>query len=53
MNIAHQYLKEMGYGEDGQPILIYALIYFCNGELGLSGMVRFNKPASTSSLMNF
>ena len=24
MNIAHQYLKEMGYGEDGQPILIYA-----------------------------
>ena len=24
MNIAHQYLKEMGCGEDGQPILIYA-----------------------------
>ena len=22
--IAHQYLKEMGYGEDGQPLLIYA-----------------------------
>lgn len=22
--IAHQYLKEMGYGEDGQPVLIYA-----------------------------
>ena len=24
LDIAHQYLKEMGYGEDGQPILIYA-----------------------------
>ena len=24
LDIAHQYLKEMGYGEEGQPILIYA-----------------------------
>jgi hypothetical protein len=24
LDIAHQYLKEMGYGEDGQPVLIYA-----------------------------
>ena len=24
LDIAHQYLKEMGYGEDGQPLLIYA-----------------------------
>lgn len=24
LDIAHQYLKEMGYGEDGQPTLIYA-----------------------------
>ena len=24
LDIAHQYLKEMGYGEDGQPALIYA-----------------------------
>ena len=24
LDIAHQYLREMGYGEDGQPILIYA-----------------------------
>lgn len=24
VKIAHQYLKEMGYGEDGQPLLIYA-----------------------------
>ena len=24
LDIAHQYLKEMGYGKDGQPILIYA-----------------------------
>ena len=24
LNIAHQYLKEMGYGEEGQPVLIYA-----------------------------
>ena len=24
LDIAHQYLKEMGYGEEGQPLLIYA-----------------------------
>ena len=24
LDITHQYLKEMGYGEDGQPVLIYA-----------------------------
>ena len=24
VRIAHQYLKEMGYGEEGQPLLIYA-----------------------------
>ena len=24
LDIAHQYLKEMGYGEEGQPVLIYA-----------------------------
>ena len=24
LDIAHKYLKEMGYGEEGQPILIYA-----------------------------
>ena len=24
LDFAHQYLKEMGYGEEGQPILIYA-----------------------------
>ena len=24
LDIAHQYIKEMGYGEDGQPLLIYA-----------------------------
>ena len=24
LDFAHQYLKEMGYGEDGQPLLIYA-----------------------------
>ena len=24
LDIAHQYLKEMGYSEDGQPVLIYA-----------------------------
>ena len=24
LDIAHQYLKEMGYGEEGQPVLIYS-----------------------------
>ena len=24
LDFAHQYLKEMGYGEDGQPLLVYA-----------------------------
>ena len=24
LDFAHQYLREMGYGEDGQPVLIYA-----------------------------
>lgn len=24
LDIAHRYLKEMGYGEDGQPLLVYA-----------------------------